>query len=467
MSSTSVSGLSTGVSGVGTGNLLQITGLASNLDTTSIINALMALDRAPLTNLTNQQKALQTRNSHLTSIQTALQTVAMNAQALGSPGLFANTQTATSSDTTRVSATTKSGAAIGGYQVAVTQLANSGQRTYGFTSPTADESFTVDGGTAITVKAGSTTTDLANTINSDPNQSIYAAAIDSKTIVFSDRVTGAPASGQFITLGGSPTSLTEQTGLARAGHDASYSIDGGTAMTSATNTITGAIAGVTLNLLGVTTSSGPVTVSVSPPAPSTSSIESAVKSFVSSYNAIIDQINGEVTQTPSKSDPTQGSLYGDMELTDLLSSMRQQSYTPNALLTGIQGLADIGITTGAASGDAPFSQDSVDGKLTIDTTKLEAALASNPNGVKAMLQSWSSGFAAVVNGVAAPGGSIDLRIQGDRSEIGDLTNQIANLNEMLTLRQTALQAQFANLETALQQSQQQSNWLVSQIASLG
>jgi flagellar capping protein FliD len=40
------------------------------------------------------------------------------------------------------------------------------------------------------------------------------------------------------------------------------------------------------------------------------------------------------------------------------------------------------------------------------------------------------------------------------------------LNEMLTQRQTALQTQFANLETALQQSQQQSNWLVSQIAQL-
>ena len=72
--------------------------------------------------------------------------------------------------------------------------------------------------------------------------------------------------------------------------------------------------------------------------------------------------------------------------------MRQQIYTPNASLTGIQSLADIGITTGAAVGDSPYSQDSVDGKLSIDTTKLEAAIASNPSGVKAMLQSWSDGF---------------------------------------------------------------------------
>ena len=83
-----------------------------------------------------------------------------------------------------------------------------------------------------------------------------------------------------------------------------------------------------------------------------------------------------------------------------------------------------------------------------------------------MLQGFSNGFAALVNGVAAPGGTMDLRIQGDTSEITDLTNQISDMNAMLTERQTSLQAEFANLETALQQSQQQSNWLVSQIAQL-
>ena len=62
---------------------------------------------------------------------------------------------------------------------------------------------------------------------------------------------------------------------------------------------------------------------------------------------------------------------------------------------------------------------------------------------------------------------MELRIQGDTSEISDLTNQISDMTAVLTERQTSLQTEFATLETALQQSQQQSNWLVSQIASLG
>ena len=197
MSTSSIAGLSTGASGVGSGNLLQITGLASNLDTTSIINALMALDRAPLTNLTNQQKALQTRNTQLTSIQTALQTVAMNAQALGSPGLYATSQTATSSDTTRVAATSTAGARVGGYQVSVTQLANSSYRTFAFTSPAADETFSIDGGGPVTVKAGSSVTDFVNSINSDASQKVYAADVGSGKVVLSSRATGAP-SGAYI-----------------------------------------------------------------------------------------------------------------------------------------------------------------------------------------------------------------------------------------------------------------------------
>ena len=464
MSTSSIAGLATGASGIGSGNLLQITGLASNLDTTSIINALMALDRAPLTDLTNQQKALQTRNTQLTSIQTALQTVAMNAQALGSPGLYATSQTATSSDTTRVAATSTAGARVGGYQVSVTQLANSSYRTFAFTSPSADETFSIDNGGPITVKAGSSLTDFVNSINSDATQKVYAADVGSGKVVLSSRATGAP-SGAYIAFDTPPTSL-QDTGDDRGGQDAIYSVDGGTATHSASNTVANAMPGVTLTFNSLTTTSGPVTVNVTPPAPSTAGIEDAVKTFVTSYNAIIDQIKGQTSEVPVASDPTQGSLHGDEELTDLLSSMRQKIYTPNSSLTGIQSLADMGITTGAAVGSSPYSQDSVDGKLTIDTTKLEAAIGSNPTGVKAMLQSWSDGFASLINDVAAPAGTIDLRIQGDNSELGDLTTQIANLNDMLTQRQTALQTQFANLETALQQSQQQSNWLVSQIAQL-
>src|SRR5438270_2050807 len=127
--------------------LLQITGLASNLDTNAIIQALMAVDRQPLANLTNQQKGLQALNSHLTSTQTALQTLALNAQALGDATLFSPTQTVSSTNPAIVSATAPAGvgAVVGGYQVAVSQLASAAQRTFTFTSQASADTITVDG----------------------------------------------------------------------------------------------------------------------------------------------------------------------------------------------------------------------------------------------------------------------------------------------------------------------------------
>ena len=79
--SSSSSGSASTLPGSGTG--LQITGLASGLDTNAIISELMAIDRQPVTDLTNQRVRIKARRPQLQSIQTALQTLATNAQALG------------------------------------------------------------------------------------------------------------------------------------------------------------------------------------------------------------------------------------------------------------------------------------------------------------------------------------------------------------------------------------------------
>src|SRR6201997_2717396 len=75
------------LSSLGSGGALQITGLASGLNTNAVVQALMAAQQQQLTNLQNQQTGITALNKQLTSIQTALQTVADDAQALGSPTL--------------------------------------------------------------------------------------------------------------------------------------------------------------------------------------------------------------------------------------------------------------------------------------------------------------------------------------------------------------------------------------------
>ena len=109
--------------------------------------------------------------------------------------------------------------------------------------------------------------------------------------------------------------------------------------------------------------------------------------------------------------------------------MREQMDATLGGLTGsITSMLNIGVSTGAASGTGAPSQSSISGELTLDAGALTQALTSNASAVKSMLQSWSINFSFMVDNEAAPGGTIDSRIQGDDTQINYLTTQIANLN---------------------------------------
>jgi flagellar hook-associated protein 2 len=445
---------------------LQITGLASGLDTNSIISQLMAIQEQPLNTLENQQKGIQALNTNLQSVQSALQTLATNAQALSSTSLFSDTQTVSSTNSTLVAASTTSGvgAVVGGYQIAVSQLASAATQTFGFTSPSSADTLTVGQGSntkTYSLAAGANAQDVANAVNADSSGYVWATVVNGN-IVFSNRTTG---SASTFTVSDSGGALVQQS--SSAGLDAQYTVNGGSTQTSSSNTVTTAIPGVTLNFAGVTTGGAPVTVGVSAPSLSSSAIQSAVQTFVSSYNSVLTQIQTQLSQAPSSSDPTQGTLYGDPGLQGLLFSMREAIYQPGTgLPTGMATMMDIGVSTGATTGSGTFSQNAVNGQLTLDTNALTQALTSNPSGVTQVLQAFSSSFSNLVNSYAEAGGTIDSRVQGNSSQITDLGNQISAMQSTLADKQLQLQQQFAALEGALSQNQSTSAWLNSQINSL-
>ncbi len=476
-SSTSAAGLSslTNLLGGSTSSSpLQITGLASGLDTNSIVSELMSIASAPVTALQKQQTSLNALNTALTSVQSALNGVVTNAQALSSVSLYQQTQSITSSDSTLVSATATNGlgAVVGGYQVAVTTMASAAQATYSFTSQSTPNTITVTpstGGTPGTAQtynlgANATAQDLVNAVNADSKGSVWGTVVNGN-IVFSDRTTGAPST---FTVSDSAGTMALQ-GTAKPGVNAAYSINGIAQPSSPSNTVTNAIPGVTLTFGGVTSGAGggAVNVNVGAPNISTSQIESAVQTFITSYNAVVDQINGQLSQAPSKTDPTVGQLYGDTGLSSLLSNMRQAMYSSApSLPAGMSSLLNIGISTGAATGSATPNQGAISGHLTLNTSALEQAIQSNPSGVVNVLKSFSANFANLVNAVAQPGGTLDSRIQGDNSQVADLGNQIAAMQSALADKQKQLQQQFAALEGALSQNQSTSSWLTTQLNNL-
>jgi flagellar hook-associated protein 2 len=459
----STSGLTVGSSA---GSPITISGLASGLDTSSIISALMGVERLPVTHLTNQQTKLQGQETTLKTIQSSLRQLTFEASEFTLPSLFETSQTVTSSEPTRVSAATSTGAAIGGHEVEVTQLANSAQRSFTFTSPTAEDKLTIDGN-EYTVKAGGTAKELANSINSDSKGTVYAAVLASGTMVLSNRATGNTGA-EFIKVGDPGGSLTEVAASAKEGKNAEYTVDG-VAGSSASNIVTEAIAGVTLTFTGLTTTAGPVTIDVQPPGPSASAVETQVQSFVKLYNSTIAAIQTELATKPAEkpqnaSELATGSLFDDFELSTLLSKTREAMYEPIAgLETGMRSPADIGISTGAPSGSGVSSASSLEGQLTLNTTKLSEAIKSNPAGVKQMLQRWSQNLQGTLNAVAEPAsGTLEARITGDATQVKQLNEQINSLNEVLAQREKALQATYAKLEGVISQNTSQSSWLASQ-----
>jgi flagellar hook-associated protein 2 len=448
---------------------ISFSGLGSGLNTSEIISALMGVEREPITHLTDEQSTLEGQSAQLRSIQSNLAQLTLDAQELGSPLLFSSSQAVSSSEPTRIAASTTAGAAVGGYEVEVTQLANSGQRTFTFKSPAAAEKLTIDG-QEIEVAAGATIEDLVKDINSDSTATVYAAALGSETVVLSTRETGATGEG-FIAVTDAGGMLVEQAGLAKAGRNAEYTVDG-VAGNSTSNRLTTAIPGVTLELKALTTTTGPVTVEVQPPAPNPTKIAEQAKAFVTLYNSTIAGIQKQLTTKPPTSPQSAeelqtGTLFGDFDLESLLGSMRQAIYEPGAgLPTGMSSLADIGIDTGAPTGNATPSQSAIEGQLTLNTAELENAIQANPTGVEEMLVSWSKSFQDVLNVEAAPGGTLGTRIEGDSTQVTELGSRITTMNELLAVRQKTLQAEFLAMETVVSQNQSQSAWLSAQLDTM-
>lgn len=446
---------------------ISISGLASGLDTSTIISELISAERGPVDHLSDEKLRLQGGEAALQSLQSSLQQLSAAVSEFSLPSLFESSQTVTSNEPARVSAVASAGAAVGGYEVEVTALANAAQRTFTYASPEAEQTITIDG-VAFTLKAGESAKSFASAVNADSEATVYAAALENGTVVLSNRATGA-SEGAFITVEGAGATLTEVEGTEKAGKDAEYTVDG-VAGKSSSNTVTDAIAGVTLTLSGLTPL-GPVTIDVQPPGPSAGAIEAQVQSFIKIYNSTVEAIHQQIATRPpakaaSASELATGTLFGDLELTSLLDGMRATMYEPIAELeSGMSSPYDIGISTGAPTGGAA-SQGSLEGLLTLDPAKLDEALQANPAGVQKMLERWSQSLESQVKQASEPGGSLEARANVDASQITQLTSQINNMNEMLALREKALQRTYAELEATISQNTAKSDWLTQQAESL-
>src|SRR5437868_7638384 len=94
---------------------ISLTGMASGLDTDSIISQLMAIEQNKVVAVQMRQVKVQAHKDDLSSIKSKLDAFKSAATALGDPATWKTKQTTTSADPTKLDVTLLGGAGIGGH----------------------------------------------------------------------------------------------------------------------------------------------------------------------------------------------------------------------------------------------------------------------------------------------------------------------------------------------------------------
>jgi flagellar hook-associated protein 2 len=441
---------------------IQVGGLASGMDTESIITQLMSLEQAPRTRQARQQVTVQARQDALRQIDTKLTSLKLAAGDLRSAAIWAPTQSIASGNENVLTARQLAGAAPGGYTVEVTSLASADSRTYAW-----------NGGGSLTIdyKAGagplSKTFDLTgmslddavSTINSDDGSPVWAVNVGGK-LSLSRRETGDHATWGFDASGPAVGALT----ASRDGADASYKVAGdATTYSSHTNVASDGLPGVELTFKALGTS----TVTVSAPAAKSEDVAAKLKAFVTAYNDAVDFVRGKlnekrVVNPQSDADAQQGVLFGDAGLSGVLTSMRQAISDAGLDALGVQ-VASTGVGT---------SPDALAGKLTFSQSAFDTAWAAGPSAVKAKLGSsdatgFGQAFEALLDPITRSGdGLLDQRVGDADRELSYIKDNLATLDLRLQAKEDRLRKQFTAMEQALAASQSASSSLAGQLAQL-
>ena len=234
---------------------IQVGGLASGMDTESIITQLMSIEQAPRNRAARQQVTVQARQDALRQIDTKLTNLKLAAGDLRSAALWSPKQTVTSGTEGVLTARQVTGAAPGGYTVSVSSLASADSRTYAWNAGGGSLSVDYKAGDAgvTTTKTfdltGMSLDDAVSTVNSDATSPVWAVNVGGK-LSLSRRETGDHATWGFDASGPAVGALTGS----RDGADAAYTIAGdATTYSSHTNVATDGLPGVELTFKSIGT----------------------------------------------------------------------------------------------------------------------------------------------------------------------------------------------------------------------
>lgn len=378
---------------------LNLTGL----DTESIINNLMALERQPLYRLQTQQATLLKKKTAWNAVKTQVDSVSSKMASLVKSDFF-GAKTAKVSAASVLTASASGTATPGTYQIEVGTLA-AAQVAQSSAFPSSTDPFAPPVSGTITLNGKSiaiTETDSLESVTAKINATadVGASAAILQTapgmyrMVITSGETGADGEMQF----GGDVAIWQSLGVldgsqvvneVKAATDASFTVNG-ISFTRSDNSVNDAIPGVTFSLLQAgDDAKTTITVGYDDDA-----IVSSVKAFVTEYNSLIDSVSKYNSWDPDTK--VAGPLFGDPLVTGLLSEMRAAVFsTVVGAPEEYSSLSMAGISTGTG---ASYSKD---GRLTLDETKLKEALQADRDGLAILFGANASNAALASNGATA------------------------------------------------------------------
>ncbi|SEJ56447.1 flagellar filament capping protein FliD [Demequina mangrovi] len=447
---------------------LGVDGIASGLDTSSIISALMQIEAGPQTLLSRKKSTAQSVVSSLQSINTKIKALADAAATAAKASTWTTFKATSSSSAATATASTSAAAgsltfsvdAVAKTQVSLSASVASGADLTAENPPTLTVK-SADGTYASVTADSNSLADIAKAIN-DGDLGITATVVSTGSGTSRLQLTGTTTGtdGAFELYVGDEAAVTGGTAtrldssVTRAASDAQITLWKGTSeeqtFTQSSNTFTGLMSGVDVTVSAVEED---VTVSVAVDA---SAGKTQVSGLVTKMTAILDAIDAGTKASSTTNDDgttsvTGGILSGDALVRNMRAKLSEAMTYP---IDGVS-LSEYGIEVDRY------------GDISFDGDAFAAALAEDPDGVAEAMQT----LAARVEDAAdlysdSYEGLLTQSLTTRQTEIESLASQISNWDTRLAARQEALYAKFTAMEVTLSSLNAQMDYITSALDSL-
>ncbi|HCA02139.1 MAG TPA: flagellar hook protein [Halomonas campaniensis] len=448
-------------------------GVGSGLDLTGLLDQLQAAERGKLAPITLQKKQQQAKISAFGQLQTSLNSFQDAVAKINDPKLYQSLSANVRGDA--IKATAAADALPGSYRVEVSQLATSGTLASNRVAER-DAALDLQGATAmqltfgdgesvdINIAEGSSLADIRDAINADKEAGVNATIINDGTgyrLALSSKTTGADASIEsfsFVDTNGAvlPGPFAEDALTKRPGENAALTVNG-IAISSAENSVEGAIQGVTLNLAELNIVDGETASSTINIERDTLKQREAINGFVKAFNDLKGTI-GKLTSFTGDSE-TAGELLGDNTVRTIESRLR------SVLTGGVEGgelstLNQLGITLQR------------DGKLKVDEETLDDLVANNPQALNDFFAGENEGdgmagrLNTTIEQMLGNNGVVKLAISGAENRVKSLDDRFERMEKTIEGTISRYRTQFGQLDAMIAQMNSMSSYLTQQFDAL-